>query len=452
MNPTSLHPSKAGPLCGPALALLFSLLMCALPGQAQEDRLALVGGTLIDGHGTRPIRNTLILVNDGRIESIAPMDSIAIPPGYEVISTEGMTVLPGLWDLHVHLLYNGHADPDHWFNNYSGMFGSVTMPASARQLLMAGITSVRDLAAPTREVLELRDKINAGSMPGPTIYTVGTAIMPGISSNRPHILAVTDADQARAETRALIEAGVDSIKVLGMRADSLPILMAIVVTAHNAGLKVTAHGRDDEEVRVGLAAGVDEFQHIGTASEEFPQDILDSIRARIAAGRPLYWSPTAGLDLNANSLANDPEFLDDPSNFLGMPDDLVTDVKSSIASASFVARDREVIATVKRKIAQLRELGVVMVSGSDMGTFGHPAAEATWRDLEAWVFDLGLSTLQAIKWATLDAATHMGVADEVGSIAPGKIADIIVVRGNPTTHFSTLRDPAIVIKHGRRVK
>src|SRR5690606_26948494 len=144
------------------------------------------------------------------------------------------------------------------------------------------------------------------------------------------------------------------------------------------GLRVPAHGRSDEEIRVGLAAGVDESQHIGGATAQFPQDLLASIRARPAAGRPLYCSPTLGVDLNGDELAADPEFREDPRNFAGLTPEIEADVRGALATATLAGRSPELIDTVKRKVQQLNALGVIFVSGSDMGTFGHPASEATW--------------------------------------------------------------------------
>ncbi len=95
---------------------------------------------------------------------------------------------------------------------------------------------------------------------------------------------------------------------------------------------------------------------------------------------------------------------------------------------------------------------MIFTFGSDEGTFGHPASEATWRELETWVFELGMDPLVALKWATADSAAYMGVLDEVGTISPGKLADVIAVKGSPLRHFSTLREPAMVFKNGQRVK
>lgn len=102
---------------------------------------ALVGGTLVDGNGGPPIRNSVVLIDRDRVTAVGQVGATAIPPGAEVLSTEGMTVLPGLWDAHVHTHFSGHADYGHWDKAYASQLETVIMPASAKQLLMAGITS-----------------------------------------------------------------------------------------------------------------------------------------------------------------------------------------------------------------------------------------------------------------------------------------------------------------------
>ena len=136
----------------PALAALL-LVGVAVPA-ARDDGApvkALVGGTLIDGFGGRPIRDSVVLIDGERISAVGTVDSLAVPAGAEVISTEGMTVLPGLWDMHVHLMINGHADYGHWDRTYPPLFETVIMPASAHQLLLAGVTIARDLGVPLAE-------------------------------------------------------------------------------------------------------------------------------------------------------------------------------------------------------------------------------------------------------------------------------------------------------------
>src|SRR5262249_12138589 len=134
---------------------------------------ALVGGTLIDGYAGKPIQNSVILIEGDRIKAVGQVGSLEVPKDAEVISTEGMSVLPGLWDMHVHLMIDGHADYAHWDKAYPSRFESEIMPASAKQLLMAGVTSARDLGGPLKEIVAVRDAINAGKIPGPTMYVAG---------------------------------------------------------------------------------------------------------------------------------------------------------------------------------------------------------------------------------------------------------------------------------------
>ena len=150
--------------------LLVTLVLATTSPAAQTPRptpasriTALVGGTLIDGFGGRPVRNSVILIDGERISAVGVQGTLAIPANAEVISTEGMSVLPGLWDMHVHLMLNGHSDYPHWDKTYPPLFESTIMPAGAKQLLLAGVTSARDLGAPLRASISVRDRINAGT-------------------------------------------------------------------------------------------------------------------------------------------------------------------------------------------------------------------------------------------------------------------------------------------------
>ena len=128
---------------------------------------ALVGGVLIDGYGGHPLENSVILIQGKQIKAVGQVGSLAVPAGAEIISTEGMSVLPGLWDMHVHLMINGHADYDHWDKTYPSRFRDEIMPASAKQLLLAGITSARDLGGPFDDVMTVKKAINDGKIHGP---------------------------------------------------------------------------------------------------------------------------------------------------------------------------------------------------------------------------------------------------------------------------------------------
>jgi imidazolonepropionase-like amidohydrolase len=424
---------------------------------AQSPRpLALVGGTLIDGTGAPPVRDSVILVRGDRIERVGTVANLPVPGEYEQVSTEGMTVLPGLWDLHVHLVYSGHPNPTAWFR-HAADFERVTIPASARQMLMAGVTSVRDLAAPADAIFAVRKRLASGELPGPTLYAAGPALAkmaPDAPAPTSQFLPIADAADARARTRQLLDAGADVIKMFFTERMSPEERSAIITEAHARGRKVAAHGQTDSEVRLGLAIGVDDFQHIGIDSPEYPADIVASLRERVKTGPPVYWTPTVGANnlLNGAYTASKPEILDDPEAYLGLPGPLAAEVKQAWATYTPRPVRLDTEAIVKRKIAQLQDAGVVLVFGSDEGSAGEPARHATWMDADLWVRVLGMDPMTVLQRMTLDAARVIGVERDSGSIAVGKYADMIAVGGDPLRHINVLRDPKLVIKHGQRYK
>ncbi|MET0168250.1 MAG: amidohydrolase family protein, partial [Vicinamibacterales bacterium] len=212
-----------------SLAVTASVARQRVDGRSSQGRpLALVGGTLIDGTGSAPLRDSVVLIRGERIENIGTTGSLPVPNGYEVVSTEGLTVLPGLWDLHVHLMYAGHPDARYWFETYTPQFESVVMPASAEQMLMAGVTTVRDLAAPLRPILAVRERIARGEIPGPTVYVAGPALTKGANPNAVQTWNVSGATDARAKTSQLVDAGVDWIKVINADALTPEEMKAIV--------------------------------------------------------------------------------------------------------------------------------------------------------------------------------------------------------------------------------
>src|SRR5215212_10200407 len=160
----------------PLLRLFVSALLVVSPIAASAKTVALVGGRLIDGFGGPPIANSVILIEGERITAVGTVDNLKVPADADIISTEGMSVLPGLWDCHVHTMLLGHSDYDHWDKTYPQRLASEIMPAAAHQLLMAGITSARDLGAALEDSIQVRDRINHGEIPGPTLYVAGPFI------------------------------------------------------------------------------------------------------------------------------------------------------------------------------------------------------------------------------------------------------------------------------------
>ncbi|HEV2837055.1 MAG TPA: amidohydrolase family protein [Pyrinomonadaceae bacterium] len=441
------------------LWLILLLLTLCSNVQSQSNIKALVGGTLIDGYGSKPIRNSVIIIEGERIKAVGQVGTLAIPRGAEVISTEGMTVLPGLWDMHVHLMINGHSDYAHWDKTYPPLMETVIMPASARQLLMAGITSARDLGAPLKASIAVRDRIRKGEISGPTLYVSGPFIQhepyPGTDYVRWGVKGVED---ARAKVRTLAEAGVDVIKLIDQDLMTMEEVQAVVDEAHKRKLPVVAHSHRPEEIRRGLMVGVDCFEHTGLATApEYPPELIAMIRERTAKMSlgPLFWTPTVQGLLNYEYVRDNPEQLDDPSWQVGLPQSIVDDIKASLKNPdrlSYYQITPMRRPTLARKIQQLSESGVVLLIGTDSGIPMNFHSQTTWRELDAWVNGFGIDPMVAIRAATYWPSVAMRVSDQVGTVSEGKYADIIAVRGDVLRHIDLLQNVDIVIKHGRRWK
>lgn len=440
------------------LILIIATIMCYVSGHAQNLK-ALVGGTLIDGFSSTPVQNSIIIIEGERIKAVGELGKLEIPDGAEIISTEGMTVLPGLWDMHVHLMITGHSDYTYWDKTYPPLFEKVIMPASAHQLLLAGVTSARDLGAPLKESIAVRDAINKGDIPGPTMYMSGPFIQhepyPGTEMFR---WGVNGEKDAREKIRRLANAGVDCIKLIDQDQMTMEEVYAVVDEAHKHGLPVVAHGHRPEEIRRGLKAGVDCFEHTGLSSApEYPEDVMVMIKERTAQMNlgPLFWTPTVEGLYNYEYVRDNPEKLDNDSWHLDLPDSIIQDIKESIKyperlpyfQLTPVRRP-----TLERKINQLKDAGVVLLIGTDSGIPMKFHSQSTWNELDVWVNEFGFDPMYAIKAATYWPSVMMGVDDEVGTISEGKYADIIAVKGDVLRYISLLQDVDLVIKHGKQYK
>ena len=435
------------------------LLLTSAPVAQRAPVTALVGGTLIDGFGSTPIRNSVVIIEGERIKAVGQVGSLAVPAGAEVISTEGMSVLPGLWDMHVHTMLNGHSDYTHWDATYANRLEKEIMPASARQLLMAGVTSARDLGAPLEASINVRNAINRGELVGATLYVSGPFIQhepyPGTDFFRWGVKGEAD---GRAKVDRLATAGVDVIKLIDQDQMTEGEVAAVIDQAHKRGLPVVGHAHRPGEIRLGLKYGVDNFEHTGLATApEYPADIVESIKARTAQMSlgPLFWTPTIEGLWNYEYMRDHPEMLDDTSWQLGLAADTIADIKASIQhpdQMSYFQLTPSRKPTLKRKFQQLRDAGVTMMIGTDSGIPMQFHSQTTWNELDIWVRELGVSPMEAIRSATYWPSLFMKKDKDVGTVTPGKIADIIAVRGDVLRYIDLLQRVDLVMKHGKRVK
>ncbi|HTK29010.1 MAG TPA: amidohydrolase family protein, partial [Vicinamibacterales bacterium] len=380
-----------------------------------------------------------------------------IPAGATVVDTSGRTMLPGLIETHAHLIVLGHGSYDTWFPWIAAHGGprmlARVMEISARQLLMAGVTTALDLGGPLAESLAMRERIRKGEVPGPRLFVAGSwlarltgpaaggAMQAGFGG-----LNISTSEEAGRETERLAKAGVDEIKAhAGLTFDDYK---AIVSAAHAHGLKVYAHVYAETDVRHALDAGVDVLQHVGSAGTAPPYSkalITDIVNA----GRPVVVTAAHRSWIYPDTAAF-PERLQDPSLKQAFGPEIYDEVERSLASwwalPYFQRTDREMLYR-DEGVRQFIESGAVMGMGTDSGTPMNFHSEALWREIKVHV-DLGMTPSRAIAAATRVNAQIIGKAGELGTIEPGKLADVIVVDGNPLFDILALSRVETVVKGG----
>jgi imidazolonepropionase-like amidohydrolase len=438
---------------GTACVLCLTLLVIPMGLGAQEATLALVGGRVIDGYGGPVLENGVVLVRGDRIVAVGSESEVEVPVGTRIVDTNGMTVMPGLCDMHVHLQLLGHGDYERWDHLYGDRDEDI-MAIAARQLLNSGVTCARDLGGPLDELVTTKRRIAAGQIPGPRLFISGpflqrAAYEPWQAEYRWGIDGAADAE---AKTRQLLDAGVDVIKLIDQDQLTDEEVAAVVRTAHAAGKPVVAHAHRMEEIRVGLRHGVDNFEHtgLGTAPGYAP-DVLQMLSERNAS---LWWTPTISpLYVMRYTGEIFPERLDDPSWRMGMPTEMADEIRVSlddIPHLPYYALFPSRIPRLPEKFAELRQTGVRMLIGTDSGIPSMFHTDSTWREMVKWV-ELGVPPMEVIQSATLWPGRFFG-RDDLGTLAEGSLADLIAVYGDPLTDMSVLRSVSVVVQGGSVIR
>jgi len=415
---------------------LVAVVPAALPVFADEGASALLlhGGGMIDLESGRLVDDRAVLIVGGRVSQVAPAEEVRVPAGARRIDLKGLTLLPGLIDLHSHLLLRPY-DQASWDDQVlreSLELRTVRAVAAAKATVEAGFTTLRDLGTEGAGYADvaLRDAVAQGIVPGPRIFAATRALVatgcygPAGFDPRwdvPMGAQVADGvDGVRRATRQQIAAGADWIKVYadyrrrpGVEATptfSPAELEAIVDEARSAGLPVAAHAVTPEAIRRSVLAGVDTIEHGYGATDE----VLALMREH---GVVLCPTLTA-----AESMAR-------------------------YAGWSPGEADPPRIREAKEMFVRAVRSGVTIACGSDVGVFAHGDNA---RELELMV-EYGMTPVEALRAATSTAAAVLKRQGALGCIAPGCVADLIAVRGDPRQDITVLRSPALVVKAGRVV-
>ncbi len=436
------------------ILFVFAVLLSA-GSLAQEAVTVISGATLIDGSGSAPLPNAVVIIRGDRIAEVGPSSSINVPEGARIINAAGKFLMPGLIDTHIHLEEVGLSDigelPAEW-NTMAGLRELATINATLD--FLAGFTTVRDLGS-TDVVLSVRDSINAGKLLGPRIIAAGMQLVKKspAADKEPMFLEYDGVVEARAKVQYLLRLGVDVIKIRLTRQRPLPSLQevqAIVEEAHRLGLRTTVHTDvpADDLVKLALDAGADGIEH--------------NAPLRSQDGELLRRMAKKGMSLMAGAGAFYIERID-TTGLIGRFDQAQTDLlpadivaalhrgidtlnkqTQEMKNSGWSATQRQ--ASFISEIERARRAGVLLVFGTDCGAYGMIHGEqykALYGESQ-----LGSTPMQVILMATRDAAKAVGKSDVIGSIAAGKLADLVILNADPLTDVRHLHEVYRVVKSG----
>jgi len=431
--------SAAGPMTRFILAaLLAASLVAPVAAPVAEAATLIHAGRLVDGRADRAGGPATIVVADGRIIAVEP--GLRAPgPGETLIDLSGSTVLPGLMDMHTHV--SQELGPDSYIDRFTLGAPQVTLQSTvyARRTLAAGFTTVRDLGDSHNVSIALRDAIARGDVVGPRIFTSGKSIATTGGHADPtngwaaHIAGdpgpregvINGVAEARKAVRQRYKDGADLIKVtatggvLSLAASGenpqfqQDELDAIVATARDYGFHVAAHAHGAEGMKRAVRAGVHSIEH-GT--------YMDDEVIRLMKQHGTWYVPT----IHAG------RFVAEQSAVPGYFPDIVRPKAAAIGPQ------------IQDTFTRAHRAGVKIVFGTDCGVGPHGDNA---REFE-YMVEGGMSPIDAIRAATSVAAEFLGVADRLGAIEPGKLADIIAVEGDPLADISRMRAVHFVMKEG----
>ena len=397
-----------------------------VPSEAARA-FAIVGARLIDGTGAPAVENSVVMVRDGRIVAAGKAGAVKVPAGTRVIHAEGRSLLPGLWEMHVH---------------YSGVeFG----PA----LLAAGVTTTRDCGGEFEFLTTVRRKIDKDHALGPRLLLAGL-----IDSGGPLAFGYVDVKTPAEAVEAVdnyADAKFEQIKVYTQLQPD--VLRAISEEAHRRGMTVTGHVPAAINAFDGIADGMDQINHLQFVTRAMipegstgPVDLQSQRAQKLIAllkEKQIVVDPT----LSWGEMAGHPKDIDVASFEPGIdaaPFTLSSKFRALGAPAADDAKFHERMETNVKVVGALYRAGVTIVPGSDTGLLGYGLD----RELELYV-QAGMSPMAAIQSATIVSARVMKLDGESGSIEVGKRADMVLVDGNPLENISNVRRVVSVVTNGR---
>jgi len=438
--------------------LLTGMVLFAAAAVAHaQSSVVLRGARVIDGTGGDPLDNGAIVVRDGRIAAIGPAQSTATPADAETIDYGGKTIIPGLISAHSHVgIFAGlTAAPE----NYNRDF----ILQQLRQLEAYGVTTIMSLGLNGPLLYELRAELHAARLPGADLFGADQGI--GVTGGQPSAAVVRVADNqvsrpnsvemARQSIREMAARKTDLVKIwLDDAGKSLPVKVkpeiytAVIDEAHKNGLRVAAHIYDLDDAKAIVLAGVDIIAH-GVRDKPVDAEFIDMMRSR-----SVWYIATIVLDYTNFIFADQPSWMREP--FVQRV--LHPEVRTLLDDPAYrertlalpgTARNRAAVANNKQNLKTLHDAGVRIGMGSDSGVGLRIPGVAEHLELGLLV-EAGLTPMQAITVATANSAALLKL-DDRGVLAPGKLADLVVLDGDPTVDIVNTRKVFAVWHRGKKV-
>jgi imidazolonepropionase-like amidohydrolase len=470
------------------------LCCCLLLTNSGQGRLvpgarttAIVGGTLIDGNGKEPVADSVVLIHGNRITAVGTKNSVSVPDGAEIINAAGKTVLPGLINSNCHLTLNP-LDTSMVTWSKGQPKAQEILRHRLQVLLMEGVTSIRDTTGYLKPLMAVKPGVDKDEIPASRLFIGGRSIA---SPDRTDFRFLEDVKANKGKEDEgyyrLIHKVPDDLRPIEgpeynfwkisltggdyWGADNFmsdDLLKAIVQEGHRAGKVIDAHVQGIAGIRSGLAAGLDVMQH-PNLSEPLPMDLIQEY-----AAKGVYVSPLQTVVEGYVEIFENPYILNDPiyKSFLSSedytelqsikermlrarvsPDRKPNDIPTPIGVILSLDEWRTALQFTRENLRKFIEAKTRVVMSTDCSSTPFNFVEMNWhvRELQTYV-RFGMTSMEALQTATKNPGQLLRMGNELGTVETGKLADVIVVNGDPLLDMDALRHVDVVIKDGIRYK